>query len=195
MTELAPLTHRDVVGPRGDRFRVCLEHGSFPTPTWYAAAGRRVGGRARTWRTRSIEGLVRNHAGRSRAATGLADARSAFDDRGHLIADRFGGPSGARSGNIVPMHALVNSSDGNWFQMEEHIARLLGGGTGIMRVVCEYHSNSIRPDLFKVTFVGAGGHVSAAYWNHTPHLAPGEPFEPPRRGIPTVEELLSGLDR
>jgi hypothetical protein len=126
------------------------QQGSFRVPEFYSAAGRRVAG-TKTTRTLSISGEIRLHGAGRRAATGQAQTRSAFDDRGHLIADQFGGPSGERSGNIVPMHALINQAGHPWSAMESTVRELLGAGTGEMTVRCTYDDDSVRPVLFRVS--------------------------------------------
>lgn len=166
------MTTRGVHGPHGDLFWVVEETGRFAIPEFYSAAGRRTTGRSKRRRTLSIEGHVQVRPGRSGAATGHRNTRSAFDDRGHLIADRFGGPGGERSGNIVPMHALINSVHGPWYQMEQAIAHELGNRTGYLVVRCVYVDATVRPHSFQVTFRRGDRLRTWQHFNFNPHLAP-----------------------
>src|SRR3954464_7512087 len=75
-------------------------------------------------RTLSIEGAIRNSPGQKRWTTGPKG--SGFDIKGHLIADRFGGPNTRSSGNIVPMHDVINKHGGLYYQFEDHIAKFIG---------------------------------------------------------------------
>ena len=88
-------------------------------------------------RTVLIEGPVSNFPSVRDGNTALA-SRTAFDHGGHLIAARFGGPTCDE--NLMPMHGVINMRGGRWSNMEDQIARLLGGGKGTMRVRALYSS-------------------------------------------------------
>ncbi len=160
---------RTVKGPHGQTFWVHEEAGSFGIPDFYGAAGRRTTG-SKNARTLSIEGDIRLHGTGRRPASGHRQTRSAFDDRGHLIADQFGGPSGERSGNIVPMHALINQAGHPWSAMERAVRAMLGAGTGHMKVTCTYTDDSVRPDMFFVAVTCGRTSREWAIANYNPYL-------------------------
>lgn len=98
-------------------------------------------------RTVSIEGPVADFLGRRRHRR-VVPGRSAFDDRGHLIARQLGGPD-ARA-NLVPMHFHTNQR-GRWRDMEAEVLDLLGPGFGWMRVRVSYADGEVlRPARFTV---------------------------------------------
>lgn len=101
------------------------------------------------YRTRSIEGPIRIVPGRMPHS---GDNRSPFDHHGHLIADEFGGPGAADSGNIVPMHGHANNGAGGQFRrMELDVRTLLGNRIGWMKVEVGYkEATDMRPHVFDV---------------------------------------------
>ncbi|MDI1448671.1 DNA/RNA non-specific endonuclease [Polyangium sp. 6x1] len=139
---------------------------------------------ARKARTLSIEGPVRNVDLPRKQAFGVS-SRSPFDHRGHLIAERFGGPNS--SVNLVAMHGLVNMNGGPWYAMEVEIARMLDASgahrpglprTGWMKVTVRYHSaDPLRPIAFHVEAKDPNG--TTKFWqifNANPHLSnPNDP--------------------
>lgn len=122
------------------------------------------------YRTSSIEGKIRYVAGRQ-PHSGIY--RSAFDHHGHLIADQFGGPGDAASGNIVPMHGHANNGGGGEYKaMEDAVKRLLGDRDGQMRVDVGYKDTvDIRPHVFDVFVQYSNGmHSRWKIFNFYPHL-------------------------
>src|SRR5262245_23282579 len=99
------------------------------------------------FRTLSIEGPIRITPGR---VSHSGSNRSPFDHHGHLIADQFGGPGDAGSGNIVPMHGHSNNGAGGQYRaMEMDVARLLGNRDGWMKVTVDYKEPmDVRPHVF-----------------------------------------------
>ena len=123
------------------------------------------------FRTLWIEGPIRIVPGRM-AHSG--NYRSPFDHHGHLIADQFGGPGAADSGNIVPMHGHVNNGSGGQYRtMEKNVERLLGDREAHMRVEVGYQRDAPRrPHLFNVKVQFSNGmHSRWTIFNFYPHLS------------------------
>jgi len=101
------------------------------------------------FRTLSIEGPIRLTPGRKPHS---GRNRTSFDHHGHLIADEFGGPGDAESGNILAMHGYANNGAGGEYRaMELAVKRLLGDRTARMRVDVGYkQSTDERPHVFEV---------------------------------------------
>jgi hypothetical protein len=129
-------------------------------------------------RTLSIEGPIRLVSGRQPHA---GNYRSPFDHHGHLIADQFGGPGAADSGNIVAMHGHANNGAGGQYRaMERAVAQFLGDRTGWMRVEVGYRGNDVRPHVFDVQVRYANGmHSRWRIFNYYPHLP--NPYQSSRR--------------
>ena len=122
------------------------------------------------FRTIAIEGPIRITPGR---APHSGNNRSPFDHHGHLIADQFGGPGDADSGNIVPMHGHANNGAGGEYRaMELQVERLLANRDGWMKVVVEYKAPAdVRPHAFEVGVRYANGMRSRWHiFNFYPHL-------------------------
>jgi hypothetical protein len=133
------------------------------------------GGRCRTL---SIEGPIRLVPGRMPHS---GTYRSPFDHHGHLIADQFGGPGAADSGNIVPMHGHPNNGAGGEYRsMELAVERLLGDRTAHMRVDVGYNGPADeRPHVFEVRVRFANGmHSRWKVFNFYPHFP--NPYKPGR---------------
>jgi DNA/RNA non-specific endonuclease len=131
------------------------------------------------FRTLSIEGPIRIVRGR-RPHSGTN--RSPFDHHGHLIADQFGGPGAADSGNIVPMHGHPNNGAGGQFRaMEMTVERLLGDRTAWMKVEVGYKEPADwRPHVFTVQVRFANNmHSRWKIFNFSPLLP--NPYLPGRR--------------
>jgi hypothetical protein len=123
------------------------------------------------FRTLSIEGRIRIERGRKPHSG--EDNRSEFDHHRHLIADLFGGPGSADSGNIVPMHGHANNGAGGEYRaMERAIERLLGSQEAWMRVEVGYNRpTDVRPHVFNVEVRYATGmHSRWRIFNFYPHL-------------------------
>jgi DNA/RNA non-specific endonuclease len=148
-------------------------------------------------RTISIEGPIRNVHLPRKQAFGVPE-RTAFDHRGHLIAERFGGPNSRV--NLVAMHGLVNMSGGPWYRMEEDIARWLDASgahreglprTGWMKVNVRYHSGDpLRPIAFHVEAKDPNG--AARFWqidNANPYLP--NPRDPRRQQVEALAAEVS----
>ena len=121
-------------------------------------------------RTRVFEGSIRHVPGRMRHTGGF---RSPFDHHGHLIADEFGGPETAESGNIVPMHGHQNAGAGGEYRaMERQVKQWLGDNDANMRVECEYKGpDDIRPHAFNISVQFSNGmHSRWRIFNFNPHL-------------------------
>lgn len=122
------------------------------------------------FRTTCFEGKIRYVAGRGPHS---GYYRSAFDHHGHLIADQFGGPGDAASGNIVAMHGHANNgSGGEYKQMEDSIKQLLGDRDGYMKVEVGYQNlTEIRPYVFHVQCQFDNGmHSRWRIFNFYPHM-------------------------
>ena len=123
-----------------------------------------------SFRTVSIEGKIRVVPGREPHSGG---DRSAFDHHGHLIADEFGGPGSADSGNIVAMHGHANNGAGGQYRaMERAIKKCLGDREGWMRVEVGYQGESDwRPHVFEVRVKYQNGmHSRWKIFNFYPNL-------------------------
>jgi DNA/RNA non-specific endonuclease len=109
-----------------------------------------------TFRTVSIEGPIRMVSGRLPHS---GRNRSPFDHHGHLIADEFGGPGSADSGNVVPMHGHANNGVGGQYRaMELAVKSFLGNQDGVMRMDVGYKEpTDARPHLFNVEVRYANG--------------------------------------
>lgn len=121
-------------------------------------------------RTISIEGPIRITPGRRPHSGGN---RSPFDHHGHLIADQFGGPGDAGSGNIVAMYGHANNGAGGQYRaMEMQVARLLGDRDGWMKVTVDYNEpTDDRPHAFAVEVRHANGmHSRWKIFNFYPHF-------------------------
>lgn len=71
------------------------------------------------------------------------------DDRGHLIANQFGGSD--RLGNVVPMDAKLNKSDYN--RVENTLADAVKNGADVkLKVEPIYGNDSSRPSDFQVSY-------------------------------------------
>ncbi|QEH32308.1 hypothetical protein OJF2_07780 [Aquisphaera giovannonii] len=122
------------------------------------------------FRTLSIEGNVRLTPGRNPHS---GNYRSPFDHHGHLIADEFGGPGDADSGNIVAMHGHANNGAGGEYRaMERAVRQLLGNQTGRMRVEVGYKGTvDERPHVFEIEVWFANGMRSRwKVFNFYPYL-------------------------
>ena len=131
------------------------------------------------FRTVSIEGRIRVVPGRQPHS---GKNRSPFDHYGHLIADLFGGPGSAGSGNVVPMHGHANNGAGGQYRaMEVAVETFLGNQDGWMRVEVGYKKPAdVRPHVFNVQVRYANGmHSSWTIFNFYPYLP--NPFLPRRR--------------
>lgn len=108
------------------------------------------------FRTRSIEGQIRYCPGRGPHS---GNFRSNFDHYGHLIADQFGGPGDAASGNIVAMHGHANNGAGGQYKrMEDDVKRLLFDREAFMKVDVGYKATAdLRPHVFEVFVRFANG--------------------------------------
>ncbi len=108
------------------------------------------------YRTRSIEGTIRYIAGRGPHS---GNYRSNFDHHGHLIADQFGGPGDAASGNIVAMHGHANNGAGGQYKrMEEEVKSWIRDQEAFMKVDVDYKTlTDIRPHAFQVFVRYANG--------------------------------------
>ena len=131
------------------------------------------------FRTTSIEGTIRLVRGRQPHS---GTFRSPFDHHGHLIADLFGGPGGADSGNIVAMHGYSNNGAGGEYRAMERAveAFLQAGGDAWMRVRVTYNSPAaVRPHRFDVEVRYANGMHSAwrifNYASYLPNPAKAKP--------------------
>lgn len=123
-----------------------------------------------TYRTASIEGTIRLVPGRA-AHSGIY--RSSFDHHGHLIADQFGGPGDAASGNIVAMHGHANNGAGGQYkQMEETVKQWMKDREAFMRVMVGYRETTdIRPHWFQVRVRYANGmHSNWKIFNFYPGI-------------------------
>jgi hypothetical protein len=141
--------------------------GKAPDMVYTVVEQRLADGRCRTL---SIEGPIRRIPGR---APHSGVFRTPFDHHGHLIADQFGGPGDADSGNIVPMHGYINNGAGGpWKTMESDIGRLLGTQRGWMHVEARYgDADGIRPHVFRVEVTFSNGMRSRwKIFNYYPHL-------------------------
>lgn len=79
---------------------------------------------------------------------GKGDAKDS-DDRGHLIADRFGGSS--KIENLIPMDANLNR--GEYKALENQWAKALEEGKEVkVEIRPEYSGDSHRPDSFNVIY-------------------------------------------
>jgi hypothetical protein len=87
------------------------------------------------------------------------------DDKGHLVAKRFGGTDNIR--NIVPMDRRVNQFPGDWFELERDISKVYMGSTATpghrahVSIDVEYpNERSRRPEAFKVRWQEQDEHGS-----------------------------------
>jgi hypothetical protein len=148
------MIHRTVPGRRPGDFFTILEE-ALPS------------GRLRTIR---IHGPIHRFHGPRSSLTGPPD-RSAFDDWGHLIAHQLGGPPQPSSGNIVPMHALINQRGHPWANMEQEIVKRLNTATAMMVVCPNYRGGEVRPYAFSVSVAFSDGHVGSWFiHNYNPYL-------------------------
>lgn len=72
------------------------------------------------------------------------------DQRGHLIADKFGGGNGLE--NIVAMNGEVNQGD--YKAIENKCARALEGNREVhVKIAPKYEGDSHRPSAFRITYI------------------------------------------
>jgi hypothetical protein len=123
-------------------------------------------------RTASIMGKVRNLP--STRYRPQVEGIGPFEHAGHLIAVRFGGPNRKSSKNIVPMHGAVNQAGGEWYRLEQDIAKLLGDDAGTMVVELEYDGVLDTVPLSFSVWVGVpdGRRLSRRIYNGNPLLLP-----------------------
>lgn len=101
----------------------------------------------------SIDQLeLKTHSGRRAIMTNMDDlargSAKAGDDRGHLIADLFGGDNSVA--NLVPMDSTVNR--GSYKQVEQIWKKALESGQSVSgRIKIRYSDNSFRPDEFDIS--------------------------------------------
>ncbi len=96
-----------------------------------------------------IDNSPRKNISSSMEAIGKGDQRES-DQRGHLIADRFGGSNGLE--NNVAMDGKVNQGD--YKAIENRCAKALEAGKdAYMKVTPKYEGNSNRPTAFRVAYV------------------------------------------
>ena len=95
-----------------------------------------------------IDETPRKEISSSMESIGKGDQREG-DQRGHLIADRFGGSNGLE--NIVAMNGEVNQRD--YKAIESECAKGLESGKEVyMKVVPKYDGDSNRPSAFRVIY-------------------------------------------
>lgn len=96
-----------------------------------------------------IDNSPRKNISSSMESIGKGDQRES-DQRGHLIAGRFGGSNGLE--NIVAMDGRVNQGD--YKTIENRCAKALEAGKdAYMKVAPKYEGSSNRPTAFRVTYV------------------------------------------
>ena len=115
------------------------------------------------------EGDLRLSDEERKSLNATVDGMLESDDRGHIIADRFGGSN--KNDNLAGQASSVNRPGGEYFELEEKFAKTLENqGSVHSRYVLNYTGSSVRPNGTRIEYEihssdGSGLGASKYVWN------------------------------